>query len=687
MDKEGLNKLYILLIFSLCFLCLALIATRPLSSFDGYWHLQMGKDLLENGLSPWIDHYSFSYASKEISDVPVLFQILLHIFVSTFGESNGFYFVKIFYVTLLMLTLYAYFRYIKAHWVVVFLLLSIITYYIHMRLMIRPEIFSNILVVLSLVLYLRAKKSFVTKEIVWICLLLLFWVNYHSPIMGYVIFFGLFLDKAIDKYFYKDKSFTWAQWLSWGMAIFLVGFINHSGEHFFILFLFSSGFDFGVYTREYMASYPVFSKNMLVHAVWLISTYIVIWSLIKKQYGFAFIVALLTYFSWTTVRLVSVAMLINLCILAVYLNEYIYTRSTLTIRKSIKNFLAAVVVGVSVLAYILLFKESFVTTTTSFSEKERLHKERYPVEVVDYLNRYQEEGNVLNLMELGGFLINKLSPGFKVFIDGRTNILYPFDFFKYNLYLLDNTDELNKAVKTYDVKYALYKNEPAVLASLQKNETLKLNFSDGNFLLFSEKNKHAFPRSSMLMMFPSCWSGEWALDIEKEIELSEELFAERNYELKYVLQFMKDYLSHDDKKKFFNDLQLEDISSDGVRRVALYLALDAGSKEVADEIFKSFRSLTEYDYLVHAYNLALKNEYTKAEDLLHYFYTMKKFVRKEAVSFDNISIMIHVLDMLEKNNALHKFEPAYKLELGTKLKLVNHDPKSTEMFNHICGEK
>jgi hypothetical protein len=72
---------------------------RPIFAFDTFWHLQMGKDLLESGLSPWVDHYSFSYPGKEIYVVPVLFRLLLHQFVALFGESEGFYLVKLNYIT------------------------------------------------------------------------------------------------------------------------------------------------------------------------------------------------------------------------------------------------------------------------------------------------------------------------------------------------------------------------------------------------------------------------------------------------------------------------------------------------------------------------------------------------------------------------------------------------------------
>ena len=231
-EKENQQVIYSSLIFLICYIFLAVIALRPVFTFDSYWHLQMGKDLIENGLSPWVDHYSFSYPGNEIATIPVMFQVVLSQLASLFGESKGFYVIKLLYVTLLMSALFVYFRKIKASWSIIFLLLPIIAYLIQLRLMIRPEIFSNVLIVICLLLYQRAQKSFVTKEMVYICLLLLFWVNYHSPVFGYVIIFGLFLDKAVNKLLGKDDSFSWVQWCFWGSVIFLIGFARPGGTHF-----------------------------------------------------------------------------------------------------------------------------------------------------------------------------------------------------------------------------------------------------------------------------------------------------------------------------------------------------------------------------------------------------------------------------------------------------------------------
>ena len=171
------NLIYSSLVFLALYIMLTVIIVRPVSVYDTFWHLQMGKDLVMNGLSPWVDHYSVTYLGKEIYPVPVMFQGLLYRFVSFFGEAQGFYYIKLLYITLMMSVLWLYFRKIKASTFIIVILLPLVVSAVSMRIIIRPEIFSNVLVVLCLILYLNAQKSFAVKEMLAICALLLFWTS------------------------------------------------------------------------------------------------------------------------------------------------------------------------------------------------------------------------------------------------------------------------------------------------------------------------------------------------------------------------------------------------------------------------------------------------------------------------------------------------------------------------------
>jgi hypothetical protein len=661
---------------------LAVIALRPVFTFDSYWHLQMGRDLIENGLSPWIDHYSFSYPGNEIATVPIIFQLLLSQSVILFGESNGFYFIKLLYVTLLMSVLFIYFRKIKASWMIIFLLLPIITYLVQLRLMIRPEIFSNVLIVVCLLLYLRAQKSFATKELLYICMLLLFWVNYHSPVFGYVIIFGLFLDKAVNKIITKDDSFSWLQWCLWGGIVFLIGFVRPGGQHFAIGMLNTMSQGFSKHVLEFAPSYTSYSTDMVVHISWVLSVYVAIWSLIKRQYGFAFIAALLTYLSWSTLRLVAPTSLINLCVLAYYFSQ-VSSDHLVNIRASVKKTIIAAAACMSLLA---LYSVSQVALVSIKSNENKLQvlETQYPIHAVEYLKQYQDGGNILNNMSSGGFLINKLSPDFKVFIDGRTNILYPIDFVEDYVTLLTDTNRLSKTIDDYDVDYVLYDNSPEKFIAIHNARKADLVFADENYILFAKEKSQAFPLSSKLLVFPSCWSDGWALDIKSEISQSERLFADKDYSIKLTLAMLDDYLGYEDKQQFFDALQPESMRSDAIRRVALHLALNDENFGAASDLFSSIHKKGEYDILFYAYHMVNNKNYVDAENLVHYFFELIKLTGSNDASLEKIALVIHVLETLENNNKLGRFSPSLRAGLEKKLQPFNVTAKDILTFDHLC---
>ena len=679
--KVSRNTTYCISIFVACYIFLLHFSLSPPSAYDSFWHLQMGRDLLENGLSPWIDHYSFTHFGKEIAPVPVIFQVLLASFVSAFDEINGFYFFKGFYVTLLMFFLYQYFRQIKASWYIVFLILPFVTYFVSLRLMIRPDIMSNVLMVICLSLYLRARESFSTKELIAICLLLLFWVNYHSPVFGYIIIFGLFLDKAIHKLVYEDVGFSWFQWVAWGSIIFLIGFVNPTGQHVIIDSLSLLNSDFGKYTLEYLPSNTFYSMDKIVYLSWVLSFYTMIMSLIKKQYGFAFIAIFLVYFSWSTVRLVTPVAIINLCILGFLLSQFSYSNLSLALKPSIRRALLFISVCLSLLAFYTLGKIT-LSVVDNRDNKSQILEQRYPIQVTDYLKNFQTGGNILNFMGSGGYLINKLSPNFKVFIDGRTNILYPVEFLKTSSLLefprydendMIILDTLNDVLDNYDVQYALFQNTPKMLLMFNGTDKLNLNFADENYLLFSTNNEIAFPVSGQLMVFPMCWSENLSLDVQKEISVADALFSHKSYALKSILLFLKEYLSQNDKSLFLDNLEPTDLSLDSSRRLAAYMALNNNEYPVALKYFSSIKKQNDYDLLMMAYSLAMNEDLPMAENMLFYFYSKNKYPKQIILPYEMITIFNQVLKIFPANYELNKFPPSYREDIEALLKQANYN--------------
>ncbi|MFV1976479.1 MAG: hypothetical protein ACC651_12085, partial [Candidatus Scalindua sp.] len=89
-QTEQKRKLIIGGIVVISLALLVVTVRRNNLSFDSFWQLKMGLDWLENDLSLWRDHFSFTFNGEAISGPPYLFQILLGWLVTQFGLDPGF---------------------------------------------------------------------------------------------------------------------------------------------------------------------------------------------------------------------------------------------------------------------------------------------------------------------------------------------------------------------------------------------------------------------------------------------------------------------------------------------------------------------------------------------------------------------------------------------------------------------
>ena len=197
-EKLERNKYLVVgAIVFIAFSTLIVATMRNPIALDPFWHMQMGRDWIENGLSPWVDHYSFTYNGHAIANPPVVFQVLLHFVVTWLGISSGFLLIKlsafllVFFGTLLLL------RHLKAPALVYAVILPALVLSLQFRVVVRPELYSFVFALVALMFYFRAGQRVSMRQTVMMSLLMLLWTNYHSPVIGYVILFGFYIDCAV----------------------------------------------------------------------------------------------------------------------------------------------------------------------------------------------------------------------------------------------------------------------------------------------------------------------------------------------------------------------------------------------------------------------------------------------------------------------------------------------------------
>jgi len=578
-------------------------------SWDSWWHLRMGQDLLFNGMSPRVDHYSFTFPGHPISSVPYPFQIVLAMFVSVFGEPEGFQALRMFAFTIFMVAIYFYYRKIKAPWQIIVITLPFIFIFLLFRYNhIRAEIFDSTLVIVALILYLRASQSFSHKNLAIIAVFQLFWVNYHAPLLGYVIFFGLFLDKAIELLSGRGGAVSWPRWAGWGLLLFLIGFANPDLEHQFISVL---GFsqDWSMLT-ELVPTNEFVPNNPFFFVFWLVSAYIAVSLLMQRQFGLALVCAIFAFQSWQSINIITISGVVVSCLLAFTLTRVDFVALFETIKPGIRRLvlLAGVLVAVSGVVLAL---------TRAVDVRKLDNSDSFPRDTAMYLKQnHPQGGNILNRLRDGGYLIYHLAPEFKVYIDGRTNILYPLEFLKdfVALYRAQNFRSIRDEIDRYNIEFALYPLAEGLFPLADPTQSMSAEFVSREFILLSTR-KNNFPVSSRMLYFPMCWDKGEQRVLTAELAKARQILPEDS-PLLPVLETLIAFNNSTDSGQFFNSVSPARTVSPYQRRLLGYIALDYGFYANAFDYFQSVGENSTQDLLMQAYAALQMRDFDRVDDVL-----------------------------------------------------------------------
>ena len=667
-------------IFGLGFVIFLYASSSQFISYDAYWHLKMGQDLLSNGLSPEIDHYSFTFPNQPISSIPYLFQIILSIFVSIFGSPEGFQLLKMFSINIFMVAIYFYYKEIKAPWQIIFITLPYIFLFLLFRFNhIRAEIFDNALVIVALILYLRASKSFTHKNLAYIAVLQLFWVNYHVAILGYVIFFGLFLDKAIEIITRKDTAISWQRWTSWGLVIFVVGFANPEFNHpLFSVFNFSADWGFIV---EYTPTNQISPNNPFFYAFWLVSGYIVISLILQRQYGLALVACIFAFQSWETIHVITISGIVVTCLLALSLAQVNFGEVFKAIKPTIRALV--IVLGAAVAVSGILQSASKASLVNKIDNSSDL-----PDDIAQYLKKnYPQGGNIFNQMRHGGFLLYHLSPEFKVYIDGRTNILYPIDFTKRyaDLYGPGQLTSITEEIDRYNIEFAIYPLETAWFPLTDRSNSMSAEFVGKNFILMSTR-KNNFPLSSHAMFIPMCWQQPNQQELALEFARAQKILP-RDSALLAPLETLLELHSNVSKEEVFSSNNSRNASSRYHKRLLGFAALELNSYEHAFEFFRSIQENNSLDSLMLAYAALNSQNYRATEEIL--LVTLSSAwakLTKRNLSGTEQAIAVTLLENLNKHQALSS-HLADQLDYMKKTLQVNFPSLELPLANVIPNSR
>lgn len=420
-----LEKYFLWLFWCVFTLFLFSYAIRPIYDPDFWWHLKSGETMIRNGGLLQFDPFTFSgdgvVSAREalILKGYWLWQITAYGLYTLF-DFNGIFLLNFFTVCMMAAVVIAQMRRQRLNHALMALLLSLGFYLLSATYSLeRPQVISFLMAAILLVLLARVRDG---GQLGWsLSLLMMVWANLHG---GFVVGDLILLCFAAGAVFeYRHDLERLRHILLWVVVALIASLFNPNGALVFReLFNFHNS-DLMAGVTEYQSTWVRFqsgSRSMLVLWVLIFLYAVGVW-ISRRLYWPELIVALfLAVFSMKYAR--------NIGFFAVAMLPAIGFSWQQGLSRWQGKFLPllSLMVSAGCLVFLLGFPYS------SWQERQGLGpvKAIYPENAIDFLHKSGLQGKMFNSYEYGGYLLWRLAPQIKVFIDGRGMEAKVFDDWK-----------------------------------------------------------------------------------------------------------------------------------------------------------------------------------------------------------------------------------------------------------------
>lgn len=506
-----MNKLAKLLYLLLCVMLLSLLV-RDVINYDIWWHLKSGEFIVENKSVPRTDPFSYPLQDREWVDIHWLFQLLL-LGLSKLGGFPALIILK----TAIYLATFAILLGTGRKWgyslaAAAALLLSANAAY--ERLVVRPEMVSA----LFFAIYLFVLTDFKNRDSnrIWILpVIQILWVNMQGifilgPAVVLFVLIGewvhpvrktLFPAFAAERMSPRQLRKTTGLFLGVVAACFVNPYFQKGAVYPFQFFKFfgkKNPYGFSTNILEFISPFKILYHHEAFY--WYLVLLAIAVLVLVLKFNLFQTWELLTFFFFLILSFLARRNLLFFALVALPLTakglEALLTRRGKQ-RRDYEKWLAPILL----LASLWVTGDHFLR----FYEKRHgmqlgfwgIRGDAYPQAAAEFIVKSDLRGNVFNDMGIGGYLIYRLAPERKVFIDGRNIDEGLFSEF---LQATRSYGEFKKLANEYDFNYAVIESRAPYLKHLARNldqdKTWKKVYFDMAIEIFI-KNKP--PNQSMIL--------------------------------------------------------------------------------------------------------------------------------------------------------------------------------------------
>lgn len=399
------------------FLMIFVLAVRQCSYIDPdlWWHLQTGQDIVLTRSIPHVDPYSFTKAGSEWVTHEWLSEVLMYGIHRALGWGG----LVVIFSGLIVIALLIAYRRCEGRPYIAGLALLLAAASAAPLFGIRPQIITFLLASIYISLLTRFSRDGKSRSLWWLPPLMLLWVNFHA---GFALGLGLIglyiIGVALDRKWNLIRP----------LAIVLLACIA-------LVPLNPNGFRLFTYPLETLTSpamagliqewaSPDFHKGMFVPFAILLFAVLAVLAASPKRPNLSdlFLIVLTGLGAFRSARHIPIFALIAAPILATHgwqllsLHGWDKRLSAPEAPGSLPSFL---------LSALLLLAPAFLAANRVWhfvANRRAYESKNYPVAAVEFLRAQRLPGPIYNRYGWGGYLIKRLYPDYRVYIDGRADV-------------------------------------------------------------------------------------------------------------------------------------------------------------------------------------------------------------------------------------------------------------------------
>ena len=439
-SKAFLTLLSLVVLFSAFF---------KIVDLDFWWHLKTGQIIVTELQIPKEDIYSFTAAGREYIDHEWLFQAIQYTVYGWTGEAG----VVLLKCGLIVLTYWITSSFLLQKGASFLFVSSVVFVSIlaaRVRFIERPEIFTTLfLAILYLCLNRFLENRGKNQLLMIVPILFLIWANIHAAvIIGLLLqlFFiaGCLLERIIARSSYPVFYGVSNRPLLLLMAVFVLSLLATAANPFGfrvlkVPFELTAIIDSGLLNNQEWQQPPV--RALPFFYLTLAGVFLVFLVHFRRLHLVNFLFAsFLGYISLKYVRNVGLFSMLMPLLIAPY-------SESLSVRlRSRRQWIATANLGLAAFLIYMIFH----SYPYEFGLGASSH---FPKRLVDFVQSENLQGNMLNSYAFGGYLIWRLFPERKVFVDGRNEVYLPL--LQRIVESRADNRRWNRLLQDYDIEYAL----------------------------------------------------------------------------------------------------------------------------------------------------------------------------------------------------------------------------------------